>query len=172
MAVFGHSGSQAPQLMHSLVITVAIEWPSFELAASVRWRAPRALGPPPPAREPALGELEFAVAEQHEAPPALDRRPPAARADRIRDQRAQHAAGGARDRDAREPQLAPVHEVARERHDDLRRERDARALDRHEEDDAGVAPGRDHADDEGGGGRQQAPEHGAPVYQLRAAEAR
>src|SRR2546426_6256053 len=127
---------------------------------------------PPPAREPALGELELAVAEQHEAPPALDRRPPAARADRIRDQRAQHAAGGARDRDAREPQLAPVHEVARERHDDLRGERDARALDRHEEDDAGVAPGRDHADDEGGGGRQQAPEHGAPVYQLRAAEAR
>jgi hypothetical protein len=28
MAVFGHSGSQAPQLMHSLVITVAIEWSS------------------------------------------------------------------------------------------------------------------------------------------------
>src|SRR5437867_4632401 len=26
MAVLGHSGSQAPQLMHSLVITVAIGW--------------------------------------------------------------------------------------------------------------------------------------------------
>src|SRR5438477_2813563 len=33
MAVFGHSGSQAPQLMHSLVITVAIEWSSFDLPA-------------------------------------------------------------------------------------------------------------------------------------------
>src|SRR5438552_17639674 len=31
MAVFGHSGSQAPQLMHSLVITVAI-------AGGIPWR--------------------------------------------------------------------------------------------------------------------------------------
>ena len=112
------------------------------------------------------------MAEQDEAPPALDRRPPAARADGVGDERAEHAAGGACERDADQPELAAVHEIARERHDDLRGERDARALDRHEDDDADIAPGRDHADDEGGGGGQQAPEHGAPVYQLRGAEAR
>ncbi len=51
MAVFGHSGSQAPQLMHSLVITVAIEWPSFDLPASVGRRVPLARRLPPPASQ-------------------------------------------------------------------------------------------------------------------------
>jgi hypothetical protein len=31
MAVFGHSGSQAPQLIHSLVIVVAISQPNLSL---------------------------------------------------------------------------------------------------------------------------------------------
>jgi len=36
MAVFGHSGSQAPQLMHSLVITVAIGDPFSSYRRAVR----------------------------------------------------------------------------------------------------------------------------------------
>src|SRR5262249_3104575 len=126
---------------------------------------------PAPAREPALGEIELARAEEHPAPPALDRRSPTAGADRVRDERPHDAPEGARHRDPDEPQLAAVHEVAGKWHDDLRRARDARALYRHQEDDPGVATGRDGRDDERGRGRHQALEHGGPVYQLRPPEA-
>jgi hypothetical protein len=38
MAVFGHSGSHAPQLMHSLVITVAMHFCPF--CSREGWRLP------------------------------------------------------------------------------------------------------------------------------------
>ena len=50
-------------------------------------------------------------------------------------------------------------QVARERHDDLRRQRDACALDRHHQNDAAVAERGDGRDDEGGKAGDQFVDH-------------
>src|SRR5438445_7410224 len=57
MAVFGHSGSQAPQLMHSLVITVAtggaIPWRAGAFKRAGRWKEPMIGGANDPISNPA-----------------------------------------------------------------------------------------------------------------------
>jgi len=64
--------------------------------------------------------------------------------------RAEQASDGARYRDHVQSEAAAGDQVARERHDDFGRQRDACAFDRHHQDDPAVAERRNRRDDEGG----------------------
>src|SRR3546814_2243583 len=84
----------------------------------------------------------------HEPAPALDQRPPAALARLIGDDRPDVAPE--RPRRRREDQIEPPgrDQIARERHDHLRRQRDARRFDRHQDQDAEIARRRDDGNDD------------------------
>src|SRR5581483_4659641 len=58
-------------------------------------------------------------------------------------------------------ELAGRDQIARERHDDLGRQRNAGGFDRHQGDDPAVTAGRDHRDDERGQRFENASDHGA-----------
>ena len=81
-------------------------------------------------------------------------------ADLIGDDRAEIASNRTRRRGEIEVEPAGRDEIARKRHDDLGRERDARAFDRHQDRDTGIAARGNHPDGEGGQGRQDLLEHG------------
>src|SRR5437764_7020358 len=112
------------------------------------------------APEEPLDHLELALAHQHDAAPALDQRPAAPIADRVGDRRADIATDGARGRDQRKVEAAGRDEITGERHDDLGGERNAGALDRHQDDDAAVAERGNRRDDEGRDGCDDAFEQG------------
>ncbi len=100
------------------------------------------------AREPAVGQVQVVVRDQHVPPVFFDERPPAPRADVIGHERAEDAADGTHQRHEPEVEDALRDQVAREGQDDLGRQGDAGALDAHQEDDARVTHVLDGVDDE------------------------
>ena len=68
----------------------------------------------------------------------------------VRDGRPQVAADGARRGHPQELKAPRVHQIAGERHDDFRGQRNAGRLDAHEQRDSQVTCGRNDANDKGG----------------------
>ena len=79
----------------------------------------------------------------------LDQRPPSVLPRVVGGNGPDHAADGAGEGDPEEREASRADQVAGERHDHLARERDAGALDPHEEHDAAVAHGGDDSGDPG-----------------------
>ena len=85
------------------------------------------------------GGFEFVRRNQDVAAVTFDERTAAVLPDEICDVRSEEASDRAGDCDHLQLEAAGRNQVARERHDDLGGQRDACALDRHHQDDAGVA---------------------------------
>src|SRR5437868_5886637 len=83
------------------------------------------------------------------APVLLYETTPAVLARRVRDERADDAADSTGHGHRPKVETPRVYEVAGERHDDFRRQRYARRLDSHQQNDARVAERRDRRHDEG-----------------------
>src|ERR1051326_2892123 len=95
-----------------------------------------------PAREEAVGPVEFAAAHQDPAAIALDQRAPTVGSDLVGHQRSQVASDRAHSRHPEQLECALKYEVSGERHDQFGWQRDAGGLDCHEDGDACVARGR------------------------------
>jgi hypothetical protein len=87
--------------------------------------------PVAPAREPAVGAVEVARRDAQDATPPLDRGATGAAPERIEDERPCERPGGRGEHHDRERQRAPRGLVARERQDDLGRERREQVLGDH-----------------------------------------
>jgi len=95
-----------------------------------------------------VGGIEIATRQQHVRSVAFDERPPAPDAGVIGGDRSQDVADGACQRHPKHRELPGCDEVARKRHDDLARQRDARAFNGHRHEDSGIPERGDRVDDE------------------------
>ena len=124
--------------------------------------------PRSPAVEEPVRQIQLARADQHVAAELLRHRPPAAPPDLIGDDRAEVAAQRPGGRGEEQVHLPGGHQIAGERHDDFGRQRDAGALDRHQQRDAPIAAGGDHGDGEAGKRGQDLFDHARRLRQRAA----
>src|SRR5882672_8655221 len=99
--------------------------------------------------EPPVGPVVFADPDDPPSGEPLRERPSSLAPQPVPDPGSDHVPDRARERDAPQRESPRRDQVSREGHDDLARQGDARALDRHAEDDARIAPARDDREDEG-----------------------
>lgn len=117
--------------------------------ADHRKQAAEEYGPLPVALEPAVGHLHLAARDQNVFSILQQKRPPAPHAGVIGHNRADVAAERARRGYPEQAESSRIGEVSGEGQNDFRRQRDAGALDGHQQDDAGVAKGCNDRDDKG-----------------------
>src|SRR6516164_7820212 len=106
-----------------------------------------------------LGAIELGGANQDVTAPAFECRAAALGRHVIGDGRTDIAAERARGCGADQAELSDGDEIASERHDDFRRQRNTGGLDRHENDDAEIAAGGNYSDDPGRERRNDLIEH-------------
>src|SRR4029078_2589368 len=80
-------------------------------------------------RKPAIGDVEIVTRKQNVFSVLLNERPPTVHPNPVRDQRPQLSSPRPRDPDSPKIHFAATHQIPRERHDDLGRQRYARRLD-------------------------------------------
>ena len=113
-----------------------------------------------------VGAFEFGTADEDVFAPAFKHHPAALGGYIISDRRPDIAAQRARRRDTDQVRLSNRDQIAGERHDDLRRERDACGFDRHEKYDAKVSGGGNDFDDPGCKRRNELVNHYSPKWRL------
>ena len=96
-----------------------------------------------PAQKKTVGPIQLTASHENPASIALHQRTPAVAADLVSDQRPQIASDRARRRRPNQLHRTRVNQIPGKRHDQFRRQRDARRLNRHQQRNANITGRRD-----------------------------